>query len=412
MITIALLLLILISLWIGFYQIVKQQGRILLRLDQLEQHGQVAGAGLEKPGEQAEPGGLPVQSDFPTFSFPDLAGRAVALEDFRGKRVLLVHWNFECGFCDSIAPQLARLQSSLEKHNVQLLLLAHGDAASNRKGAEEHALKCPILLIAEPEKAGPFETEGTPVAYLLDEEGRVAAPLARGADRVLPLALDLAGPDAGGLEGETSEPQPGEAAAAGPKPPHRLRLPRFLLKREIGLGDLIKRITSAFGIKPCVGCERRAAVLNRWMVLSGLGGSGLKAGARAPVFTLPDLEGRMVSLEEYRGRRILLVFSDPQCGPCDEVAPHLVRAHREFAQDGMSVIVVGRGNAEENQRKAEQYGFEFPVLLQDRKWKVAKEYDTLATPVAFLIGEEGVIVRDPAFGKEAILALVRDGRGS
>jgi peroxiredoxin len=209
------------------------------------------------------------------------------------------------------------------------------------------------------------------------------------------------------MGGLAQEPPPGESPQ-----PHRVSLPRFLVKYEIGLGDVIKRLTSAMGIKTCVGCERRAAVLNRWMVFSGIGGSGLKAGTPAPVFHLPDLQGRMVSLEEYRGRRTLLVFGDPQCGPCDELAPHLVRFHREYAGNGMGVVIVGRGNAEENRRKAEQHGFEFPVLLQDRKWKVSKEYGTLATPVAFLIGEDGVIARGPAVGRDAILALLRDGRGS
>ena len=415
MITILLLLLILISLWIGFYQIVKQQGRILLRLDQLEQNAQAARVGLEKPGEEAEPPGLPLQSDFPAFKFPDLAGRPVALEAFRGKRVLLVHWNFECGFCDSIAAELGRLETNFEKQNVQLVLLAYGDARSNQEHAAEHGLKCPILLMKDEEKAAPFEQEGTPVAYLLDEEGRVAAPLARGADGVLALALEIAGPEPGASEAGKSTPQRSGLGSEGPLretlAPHRVNLPGFLVKQEIGLGDVIKRVTSAMGIKPCVGCERRAGVLNRWLVFSSIRGSGLKAGTRAPVFLLPDLQGRMVSLEEYRGRSVLLVFSDPQCGPCDELAPHLVRLHREYANDGLGVILVGRGNAEENHRKAAQHGFEFPVLLQDRKWKVSKEYGTLATPVAFLIGEDGVIARDAAVGKDAILALVRDRRG-
>jgi peroxiredoxin len=416
MMVILLLLLVLVSLWVGFYQIFKQQGRILLRLDELEQNRPGAGAALEKPGEQAEPGGLPLHCDFPGFRIPDLAGRAVALEDFRGKRVLLVHWNFECGFCDSIAPELARLETGFERQNIQLLLLAHGEAQSNQAGAAEHGLKCPILLIKGQEKAGPFENEGTPVAYFLEEEGRVAAPVARGADRVLALALELASPEpdasGAGLGTTQRDGLPGEPPLAETPQPHRLRLPRFLLKHEIGLGDLIKRLTSAFGIRPCVGCERRAAVLNRWMVFSGVGGSGLKAGTPAPAFQLPDLQGRTVSLEEYRGRRVLLFFSDPQCGPCDELSPHLVRLHREYANDGMSVIVVGRGNAEENRRKAQQHGFQFPVLLQDRKWKVSKEYGTLATPAAFLIGEDGVIAKDSAVGRDSILALLPGRRGS
>ncbi len=53
--------------------------------------------------------------------------------------------------------------------------------------------------------------------------------------------------------------------------PYRVRLPGFITDEEIGLGDVIKRVTSAFGIKPCGGCERRAAALNRWLVFTGRG---------------------------------------------------------------------------------------------------------------------------------------------
>jgi hypothetical protein len=51
--------------------------------------------------------------------------------------------------------------------------------------------------------------------------------------------------------------------------PYRVRLPGFISDSEIGLGDVIKRTTYAIGVKPCGGCERRARVLNRWMVFSG-----------------------------------------------------------------------------------------------------------------------------------------------
>jgi hypothetical protein len=46
---------------------------------------------------------------------------------------------------------------------------------------------------------------------------------------------------------------------------HRVRLPGFLLEKEVGLGDVIKRATYAIGIKPCRGCERRAETLNNWV---------------------------------------------------------------------------------------------------------------------------------------------------
>jgi len=48
--------------------------------------------------------------------------------------------------------------------------------------------------------------------------------------------------------------------------PHPIRLPGFLLdEKEIGLGDVIKRVTYKMGITPCEGCERRAETLNRWV---------------------------------------------------------------------------------------------------------------------------------------------------
>ena len=49
------------------------------------------------------------------------------------------------------------------------------------------------------------------------------------------------------------------------RPAHRVRLPGFIKDEEIGLGDVIKRVTYALGIKPCQGCEKRAAALNHWM---------------------------------------------------------------------------------------------------------------------------------------------------
>jgi hypothetical protein len=52
----------------------------------------------------------------------------------------------------------------------------------------------------------------------------------------------------------------------GQSGPYRVRLPGFVNDEDIGLGDAVKRMTYAMGIRPCGGCERRAAALNRWVV--------------------------------------------------------------------------------------------------------------------------------------------------
>jgi peroxiredoxin len=343
---IVLLALILVSLWLILYQLVKQQGRMLLRLDGLE--GRVTGGSRGVAHTlQIGPSGLGVGKPFEAFSLPDLEGRVVSLAGFGGKRVLVVNWSPHCGFCDLIASDLAKLQADLRRRNVELLLVSSGDADSNRELAKKYSLECPILLLNPTEQLKPFDGMGTPVAYLLDEQGRVAQPVAVGANEVPALAREAAGMKDGG-----KKRLPGERP-----------LSESHIERE-----------------------------------------GLKAGTLAPPFSLPDIHGRVTTLEEFHGRRVLLVFTDPQCGPCDQLAPDLVRLHKEHDGNGLAIVMVGRGEAEENRRKAEQHGFEFPFVIQER-WKLSKAYGIFATPVAYLIDERGVIASDVGVGADKILAL-------
>lgn len=345
---VVLQLITLLSLLAILYQILKQQGRLLLRLDKLEAN---FGLGVVNRTAPAVPEGLKVGTAITISSLLlDLDGQPVSLDNFRGKRVFLVYWSPNCGYCSRIAPELALLQRDLSERQMQLVFVSLGTADANRKLAEKYGLKSPILLIKEgSEPPACFKTVGTPSAYLLDEQGRVAHSLAVGADQVPALARD----------------------AAGNPRPKRLPGERPLTESRI---------------------ER----------------DGLRAGTRAPVFTLPDVHGHPISLEEYRGRKVLLVFSDPHCGPCDELVPRLERLHREHRDNGLDVLMVSRGDADENRRKAEQHRIEFPVVLQ-RTWELSREYGIFATPVAFLISEDGLIAKNVAQGADAILSLAVGG---
>jgi len=58
---------------------------------------------------------------------------------------------------------------------------------------------------------------------------------------------------------------------------YHMRLPGFVIDSEIGLGDVVKRMTSTVGIRPCGGCQRRAATLNSWFTF----GPGRQSKARS-----------------------------------------------------------------------------------------------------------------------------------
>ena len=53
------------------------------------------------------------------------------------------------------------------------------------------------------------------------------------------------------------------------KQPRQVRLPGFIVEKNIGLGDAIKNVTTYLGLPPCAGCEKRVAALNGRVVLKG-----------------------------------------------------------------------------------------------------------------------------------------------
>ena len=132
------------------------------------------------------------------------------------------------------------------------------------------------------------------------------------------------------------------------------------------------------------------------------GRSGLKAGESAPEFTLPRVDGGELSLTDLRGERVLLVFSDPNCGPCDELAPHLQALHLQ--RPDLQVVVISRRDADASRAKADSLGLTYPIVVQ-KQWEVSLKYGMFATPIGYLLDEQGVLLSDVAVGVEPIVAL-------
>lgn len=64
----------------------------------------------------------------------------------------------------------------------------------------------------------------------------------------------------------TNEPKDDHSNAE--QEPHRVRLPGFISDQDVGLGDVLSRMSYAVGVQPCGGCASRASALNRWMVFT------------------------------------------------------------------------------------------------------------------------------------------------
>jgi peroxiredoxin len=151
--------------------------------------------------------------------------------------------------------------------------------------------------------------------------------------------------------------------------------------------------------------DRASRFNNRSLARSKIKRDGLKAGQQAPDFRLPCLDGTERSLADFHGRRVLLVFSDPHCGPCNQLAPRLEQFHQASAD--VVTVMISRGEPKENRAKANEHGLSFPILLQ-QQWEISRRYAMFATPIAYLIDEGGVIERNVALGVDSILALMAD----
>jgi peroxiredoxin len=246
------------------------------------------------------------------------------------------------------------------------------------------------------EVAAQFQAHGTPTGYLIDEEGKIASQLAVGAEALLALAAVRGSPDPAHDPGRRSPIAQGDlrsSLSAGSGDPRQAR--------SGDGGEGVKQTPNPTANGHIAKGPRGKA--NKGLAYSRINRNGLKAGTPAPTFRLPRLDGGDLALEEFRGQCVLLVFSDPECGPCEELAPHLEQFHRQ--RPDIEVLMISRGEAETNRKKAKALGLKFPVVLQ-RHWEISLLYGMFATPIAYLIDEEGMLAADVAAGVEPIRALM------
>jgi peroxiredoxin len=114
-------------------------------------------------------------------------------------------------------------------------------------------------------------------------------------------------------------------------------------------------------------------------------------GTQAPGFNLGDLKGNAVTLEQFRGKVVLLVFWAPWCVPCRDELPELDRLYKKYGAKGF--IVVGIAEDASTEMVANFLGkvpVSFPMVI-DRSHDAAEAYGLSNLPSGHLIDRDGVI---------------------
>ena len=101
----------------------------------------------------------------------------------------------------------------------------------------------------------------------------------------------------------------------------------------------------------------------------------LEAGIKAPEFTLPDKDGNMISLADFRGKKVVLYFYPKDSTPgCTREACAFAGAYEGFKQKDIAVIGVSKDCQTSHQKFAEKYNLPF-ILVSDPELEAIKAYD-------------------------------------
>lgn len=141
----------------------------------------------------------------------------------------------------------------------------------------------------------------------------------------------------------------------------------------------------------------------------------VEIGAQAPDFTLPDTEGKMVSLYSFHGNYILLDFWASWCPYCREENPNVVKAYARFRDKGLTIVGISLDKKKESWLKAiEDDKLSWNHLSSLTKWDnpAVRTYGIRGIPSNVLIDKSGKIIAKNLMGEKLIATLDSVMKGS
>ena len=118
--------------------------------------------------------------------------------------------------------------------------------------------------------------------------------------------------------------------------------------------------------------------------------SGVQVGQPAPNFKIPDLYGHEISLDQYKGKVVLLDFWATWCGPCRMALPVVERLQKEFP----STLILLAINLQDRKEEITDFIYKLGLtsqVLMDENGSVGQAYGAASIPMEVLIDKQGVV---------------------
>jgi cytochrome c biogenesis protein CcmG/thiol:disulfide interchange protein DsbE len=120
--------------------------------------------------------------------------------------------------------------------------------------------------------------------------------------------------------------------------------------------------------------------------------SALEIGEKAPDFSLPDPDGKQVSLSDFSGKVVILDFFASWCPPCRQEIPDFIQLEKAYSDKGFAMIGVSLVDAQQTKDFANKFGINYTVLVDDGK--VSNAYGPIRSiPTTFVLDRSGNITK-------------------
>jgi cytochrome c biogenesis protein CcmG/thiol:disulfide interchange protein DsbE len=158
-------------------------------------------------------------------------------------------------------------------------------------------------------------------------------------------------------------------------------------------------------------------VIFGFFFFSGLWGcmNGGDAEQKAPNFTLTALSGKEATLEEHKGRVVILDFWATWCPPCRRAIPELIKMQEQYRDEGLVILGISLDDPKNTSNSylmafKEKYGINYKILRYDID--IMRNYfgtERPAIPTAFVIDREGIIkTKVVGFRPQALESAVKE----
>lgn len=280
----------------------------------------------------------------PDFTLQSIDGTFVNLNDFRSRPVMLTFWRINCSACQFQMPFTQELFNKWASDSLVVLTVNVGDRAADIKDyMTNRKITYPVLLDPQGEVAQSYGIVGVPTTYFIDGDGFLKA----------------------------------------------YQIGAF--QNEKAMERAISKIFTAAALKPKT--ETTDGIINVPQTETGI-----DVGNVAPDFSLQTINNESLSLDEFRGKTVLLNFWMSTCDACVAELPYLQIASDNLTDKQVAILAVNCGESSQAVHSVvDRLNPSFPVLL-DPGGKTCTSYKRGA-PTAFLIDGIGIIraIKDDAF---------------